>query len=95
MDVVGSASPIQETTGKPDDEIIQHYYRQLGCAKFTAVMHGRRVTVDLVQDKGERCVVHRALSLEVETYLSGSGITKKISTNGLFLGNPFGYFKLT
>jgi hypothetical protein len=88
MDVVGSASPIQETTRKPKDEVIQEYYLQLGCAKFTAVVHGRHVTVDLVQDEGKRYVVHRAMSLEVETYLSGSGITMKIS-NGLFLGNLY------
>ncbi|KAN0114026.1 hypothetical protein V8E52_007175 [Russula decolorans] len=50
VDVVGSASPIQETTGKTDHEVIQQYYHQLGRAKFTAVVHGRRVTVNLVQD---------------------------------------------
>ena len=69
MDVVGSASPIQETTGKTDHEVIQQYYHQLGRAKFTAVVHGRRVTVNLVQDYGDsRHVVHRAMSLEIETY---------------------------
>jgi hypothetical protein len=69
VDVVGSASPIQETTEKTKRKVIRQYYRQLGRAKFTAVVHGRRVTVNLVQDyEYERHVVHRAMSLEIETY---------------------------
>jgi hypothetical protein len=69
VDVVGSAFPIQETTEKTRSKVIRKYYHQLGRAKFTAVVRGRRVTVNLVQDyDGKRHVVHRAISLEVETY---------------------------
>ena len=98
-DVVGSASPIQETTGKTKRSMIRKYCYQLGRARFTAVMDGRRQTVDLVQNQypgweSLRFVVRRATSLEVETYLCGSDIvmmsvttrTTKIS-NLLFLGN--------
>jgi hypothetical protein len=66
VDVVGSAPPIQETIGKTKRNEILQYYRQLGRAKFTAVVHGRRVAVNLVQDnEGKRYVVHRATSLEL------------------------------
>ena len=69
VDVVGSASPLQETTGKTKSKVIRKYYHQLGRAKFTAVVRGRRVTVNLVQDyENKRHVVHRAMPLEVETY---------------------------
>ena len=67
VDVTGFASPIQETTR--ETEVIKEYYLQLGHAKFTAMMDGRRVTVDLVQvHEVERYVICRAMSLEVETY---------------------------
>ncbi|KAI0274484.1 hypothetical protein BGY98DRAFT_993514 [Russula aff. rugulosa BPL654] len=49
-DVVGSAPPIQETTRNTKRRVIRKHYHQLGRAKFTAVIDGRRVTVDLVQD---------------------------------------------
>jgi hypothetical protein len=64
-DVVGSAPPIQETTRNTKRRVIRKHYHQLGRAKFTAVIDGRRVTVDLVQDdEGKRFVVRRAMSLE-------------------------------
>ena len=73
VDVVSSASPIQETTSKTSRRVIRKYYRQLGRAKFTAVVNGRHVTVDLVQDDdGERYVFLRAISFEVETYSAWS-----------------------
>jgi hypothetical protein len=69
VDVFDSASPIQEITGTTKCEVIREYYHQLGRAKFTAVVDGRRVTVDLVQDYGhKRYVFHRTMSLEVKTY---------------------------
>ena len=63
VDVVGSAPPIQETTGQTSRKVIRQYYHQLGHAKFTAVVHGRHVTVNLVQDYGDmRQVVHQTMS---------------------------------
>jgi len=69
VDVVGSASPIPETTKETEDDVIGQYYRQLGRAKFTAIVDGQRVTVDLVQDEGRRYVVCRAMSLELRLTL--------------------------
>ncbi|KAF8493728.1 hypothetical protein F5888DRAFT_1722504 [Russula emetica] len=49
VDVVGSASPIPETTRKTKRSVIRQYHHQLGHAKFTAVVDGHRVTVNSVQ----------------------------------------------
>jgi len=48
--VVGSVPPIRKTTQKTSRTVIMRRYHQLGCARFTAVIDGRHVTVDLVQD---------------------------------------------
>ena len=69
LDVVSSASPIPETTRETKHSAIQEYYHELGRAKFTAVVHGHRVAVNLVQEYGDtRHVVHQSMSLEIETY---------------------------
>jgi hypothetical protein len=90
--VVGPASHIKETTRKTKHSVIQAYYHKLGRAKFTAVIDGRRLTVDLVpDDNGQRFVVRQAISLEIKTYLSGSGmtLTRTRISNVLFLGNVY------
>jgi hypothetical protein len=53
VDVVanGPVPPIPESTESTDEEVIRHYFRELGRAKFTAIRGGRRINVELGVEK--------------------------------------------
>ena len=66
VDVVATAPPVEETTSKTRRRVIRKYYHQLGRAKFTAVIDGQLVTIDLVQDDGgKRYIILRAMPLRL------------------------------
>jgi hypothetical protein len=78
VDVVASGPilPIPETTESTDeDDLIRHYFYELGRAKFTAVKGGRRINIELGQGR-------RKISFEVQTYLSGPVV---ITNNLLYI----------
>jgi hypothetical protein len=87
VDVIssGPVPPIPETTESTDSEDIQHYFYELGRAKFTAVRDGRRINVELGQEFGKSrktCSGRRKISFEVQTYLSGPVV---ITDNELYI----------
>ena len=76
VDVVGPIASIPKPTGrtgelKREDHEIQHYYKEIGQAKFTVVKGDRRVTVELRQEHHKRFAGRRELSFEVQTYSTG------------------------
>jgi hypothetical protein len=77
VDVVssGPVPPIPETTESTDSEDIQHYFYELGRAKFTAVRNGRHINVELGQEFGKNrpkiFAGSRKNSSGDQTYLSG------------------------
>jgi len=59
-----------------DNELIEKFYFQLGCTKFTAVKGGRQVTVELGQQDHKTSYGRKEMSFQVQTYLSGPAALK-------------------
>lgn len=89
VDVVDSIPPTLETKERTDvqeniddydygedNELIEKFYFQLGCTKFTAVKGGRQVTVELGQQDHKTSYGRKEMSFQVQTYLSGPAALK-------------------
>jgi hypothetical protein len=69
VDVVGSASPVPETTESTEEEDIQNRYYHLGRAKLIAVKGGRPINLELSQAHDEISDGSQMTLIVAKTYL--------------------------